>query len=548
MVHAHLEVVEVTDSNRTVHADSYNERFVDAATTTAAEANAALATATAIHNQATAAAAAGAPGDAVLAAAAVAAAAALATATAADNAAASDRNLYLFKERLIQAGVDEDEADNMYNALSRTTPPGNGGATTRFGANVGAICTQIRLHLIDYRRTTNSNREMGHLFMSLVQRLAPNEFAKITDPNPLKWLRFAQYVASPIGADHIGGAQDTKYDIDTDYVASICGIEDRRHVAWDSAKTELDKVSIWQATCTLVHDTRRKYTGDLDSMAPHFVHNHGVMDIETISGAYFMSRAEWEKIDTPAKKKAVGMYAPVYVYTTNIKVPLLKYNNQYYPDLRTTGKIDGITKVGPDGDDLAVYANDLYGRIDSDDLIQLRNTVVNETTGVGRPSYHVRGGALDELKVPQSINAAAPLYYFGKRADMSHVSYRYQPNTTNKLRNLGDNSYNGTPKSIYQLGARFGIEHAHDSVLGCVLPMAIKDHTATYCAYCAPMSLPGAVLGPLEVDTRNPKGVMPTELELAEALSRKGRHNEVGIALQKLMPNKQGDLILFDGV
>jgi hypothetical protein len=41
---------------------------------------------------------------------------------------------------------------------------------------------------------------------------------------------------------------------------------------------------------------------------------------------------------------------------------------------------------------------------------------------------------------------------------------------------------------------------------------------------------------------------MPTAFELAEALSRKGRHNEVGIALQKLIPNKQGDLILFDGV
>jgi hypothetical protein len=61
------------------------------------------------------------------------------------------------------------------------------------------------------------------------------------------------------------------------------------------------------------------------------------------------------------------------------------------------------------------------------------------------------------------------------------------------------------------------------------------------------MSLSGTFLGPLTVDTRNPKAGMPTEMELAEALSRKGRRNEVGIALQKLMNNKQGDLILFDG-
>ena len=431
----------------------------------------------------------------------------------------------------------------------------NSGTSTALGVDAGAMGIAINDALKSYREKTNSNREMGHLVMQLIRTHAPDEFAEIADPNPLKWLRFAQYAASQVNG-HIGvtaGGKDTKFDIDLDYVASICGIEKREHNEWDGKEAKLKEVTIYQATCTLVHDRRRRYTSDLPFVAPHFVHSHGILNVETISGAYFMSRADWEEKDIE-KKKAVGMYAPVYVYTTNIKVPLLKYKNQYYPDLRTTGKIDGITKVGPDGDELYVYANDLYGRIHSDDLIKLQNTPEDGNLARGASSYYVRGGGYDAPlieNVDKGVKAAEALYYFGERADGSHAVRKYdEDGDWVQLKDVKKNSYDGSANSIYQLGARFGTERARDSVLGCMLPMAIRGHasTATYCAYCAPMSLSGTFLGPHTVDTRNPKAGMPTESELAEALSKKGRHNEVGIALQKLMPNKQGDLILFDGV
>jgi hypothetical protein len=69
----------------------------------------------------------------------------------------------------------------------------------------------------------------------------------------------------------------------------------------------------------------------------------------------------------------------------------------------------------------------------------------------------------------------------------------------------------------------------------------------TFQATCAGATLHGNASAPRTIEARNPKAGMPTAFELAEALSRKGRRNEVGIALQKLMNNKQGDLILFDG-
>ena len=439
-------------------------------------------------------------------------------------------------------GMGASNADDMWDELTKDTSN-----SVKLGDDAVDIITAINDALDSYAPITNSNREMGHLVMQRMRSHAPVQFAKLNDPNPLKWLRFAQYAASNEGA-HIGsGTKDEKFDIDKDYVASICGIENRANGAWDAKEEALKKVSTHEATCTLVHDTRRKYTGDHHFMPPHFVNSHGVLNIETISGAYFMTRKEWIKLNTKEMKKQVGTYSPVYVYKPEIKVPLLKYDNKYYPDLRTTGKIDGIIKVGLDGNELAVYANDLYGRIHSDDLIVLQNTPDATDAGKGDSSYHVRGGGYETLKpVPDRFSAAQELYYFGERADGSHAPMRYDKARAKVLVANGK-SYDGTAKSIYQLGARFGIEHARDSVLGCVLPMKIRVFTDTYGAYCAPMPLAGSFLRPLEVDPRNPQAVMPTELELADALSRKGRHNEVGIALQKLVPNKQGDLILFDG-
>ena len=47
---------------------------------------------------------------------------------------------------------------------------------------------------------------------------------------------------------------------------------------------------------------------------------------------------------------------------------------------------------------------------------------------------------------------------------------------------------------------------------------------------------------------RNPRSVIPTPVDLASAMSRRGRHNEVGIAMQSLQHDRQGDIMLHDGV
>jgi hypothetical protein len=349
------------------------------------------------------------------------------------------------------------------------------------------------------------------------------------------------------------GKQNEDHDIDKNIVASICGIEDRAHAAWDAAHP-LRKVTAAKAECKLVHDTRRTLTeGTPGAGLPHFVHHHGVLDVQSIRGAYFMTSTAWEKMPIEGKNKA-AQQSVVYIYDETITVDLLKHNNKYYPDLRTGTKLVGIEKVAKDSTELIpVYANELYGRIDSDDLIVLRNAPIgNGATGVS--SYHVRGAGSDDSVThnTRDVDTASPLYYFGLRADGSHIRFRYKKNKNIQqlIHDVNDSqSWDGTQGSIYQLGARFGIKHAHNSVLGQTLPMEIVWNTAgpAFQATCAGATLHGNTSAPRTIEARNPKAGMPTAFELAEALSRKGRRNEVGIALQKLMNNKQGDLILFDG-
>lgn len=403
--------------------------------------------------------------------------------------------------------------------------------------------------LTDYTKTANSNRELGELikaaFMteSVVLWNLVHGYGKTVDS--LQCLRFALYAASKYD-EHARGAHNQKTDIDMDNVASICGIYDRDNDNLDRGDL-LNDVLTATAKCKLLHDTRRTYTDTPQLQALHFVHTHGVLDVQTISGALFMTEDKWEALSTEAKQRA-GRYSPLYVYNgQHVEVPLLKYKQKYYPDLRTSRQLTGIQKVSSFSTLGPVYANELYGRIHSDDLIKLQN---RENGLAWYTSYHVRGTAGDDLKtVVRSADAAKSLYYFGKRADNQGEEMRYD--SAGRVEYVqdetSDKSADGTPYSIYQLGARFGIDRASDSVLGYELPMEIIVEGGKYIARCAGTTIYGGT-GARNVEPRNPQAGIPTELELAEALSTKGRHNEVGIALQKLMPNKQGDLILFDGV
>jgi len=406
----------------------------------------------------------------------------------------------------------------------------------------------IHTWLMRYTKTANSNRELGELLKAefMAESITFWNRSVNGSVDSLQCLRFALYAASQHG-DHTRGEYNQKHDIDKDNVASICGIYDRRDATLDRGDL-LGHVRTATAKCKLLHDTRRTYTDTPQLQALHFVHTHGVLDVQTISGALFMTEDKWEALSTEAKQRA-GAYSPLYVYSgQHVEVPLLKYKQKYYPDLRTSRQLTGIRKVSSLSRLGPVYANELYGRIHSDDLIKLLNTP-NDPTTTGTSSYYVRGTAGDDLKtIVRSIDAAKSLYYFGKRADGQGAEFRYESDGAVEL--APDEEYtsaDGTSYSIYQLGARFGIDRASDSVLGYELPMEIIVEDGKYIARCAGTTIYGGT-GARNVEPRNPQAGIPTELELAEALSTKGRHNEVGIALQKLMPNKQGDLILFDGV
>ena len=152
-------------------------------------------------------------------------------------------------------------------------------------------------------------------------------------------------------------------------------------------------------------------------------------------------------------------------------------------------------------------------------------------------------------------------------------------------------SGDGTPGSIDRIVARYSYhvraDFARRSFTGMTLPIAIlpgalgpappmavgtDDTNRMYFAKCATAGygeygLPGpsirgfkwgcrAVVANLEKGSfiatdqiiRNPRQLVPTAVDLASAMSRRGRHNEVGIAMQSLQADRQGDIMLHDGV
>lgn len=162
--------------------------------------------------------------------------------------------------------------------------------------------------------------------------------------------------------------------------------------------------------------------------------------------------------------------------------------------------------------------------------------------------------------------------------------------------NFRDRSFplsgDGTPGSIDRIVARYSYhvraDFARRSFTGMTLPITIlpgalgppapalgvgtAPDNRIYFAACAnagygAYGLPGpsskgfkdgcrAVVATLNLRTgidtvqliRNPRQMVPTAVDLASAMSRRGRHNEVGIAMQSLLSDRQGDIMLHDGV
>lgn len=387
----------------------------------------------------------------------------------------------------------------------------------------------------------------------------------------LQWLRFFRWavsnhtvapaaVAAPV---NLFGEEDTTAaspDNDIDLAATICGI--RYAQAGQNITTAT-------ARCTLAHDIRRTFTGTADTDGAHMVYHHGVLDVQSVPGARFIALDEWNTLATAEKR--VSAY-PLYVYEPLISVPLLKHEQHFYPDLRSDQTVTGLWKVifadnpqDPEAALEAVYTNELYGSVDSDKIIQIRNNV-GDPPGVNpapnplhKTTYYIKcaDNEVDfKLTNPTPFHPCRALYYLGMRAGgprPDHVVHLFDQ-TGQVERRTVDRSAVGTYGSIYKLGACFGLDHAEESVLGCPLAIQIIEVDQTpgvppnrmYIARGAPLMIqPEVAAG---VTTLNPRQGLPTVNELSNALARKGRHNEIGIALQALQNGKQGDLILYDGV
>jgi hypothetical protein len=413
--------------------------------------------------------------------------------------------------------------------------------------------------------TARSNRELGNTAFAFFLSMSPTltEYSTAANRHPIGWLRFARYVGSAVEhrLNELDMPEHECVDLDKDYIASICGVANRDNDTLYDTDTfpELGIRSV-RAAFKLVIDVRRTYEKDASDIA-HAVLNHGVMDVQIITGARFM---EFEKYEKQIRLGEPITQPHLFVYKKEIELNLLLKDGMYYPDMRSNSVIQGIERHEPVaqlgwadeygcGDKVPVYVNELYGCVDYNDLI-LHTSEVDVLPDRGQSKYYVKTVNSDDTtieadhRIPHE-HTAAHLYYNGAVAGAQRP-LTFLTNGDAPVRAI-DISYDGTPFSIYQLGARFGTVDISHSVLGCYLPIqivaeAIVLHHKTLIARCAGMKLDDSVARDIQV--RNAKLGLPNEYDMANALAREGRHNEVGIALQALHGGKQGDIMLYDGV
>lgn len=376
-----------------------------------------------------------------------------------------------------------------------------------------------------------SNQELGLLLKNLFLELAQIESDTFIGTGA-QWLRLVKYVLYGSKGHALPGDID---DHDACLAAGICGIEAGNYTR---IKAELTTANV---DCTLRYDARRNVQNTDGN--EHYVEHNGILDVQTLQGARFVEIANYDP--------AAACVAPTYVFDPVVTLRMLHYDGDYYPDLRSDAVVRGIRKVGAHGKPLQnVYMSDLYGQIDHANTITARHDESMLET-----IYWVRGTDGDDL-----AGDPEDLYYHGYHPQLEHYVYQFarkvdipvKPNI-DRMNDFDIQTYrqyfctfDGTEHSIYQLGARFGTADAHDSVLGCPLPIQITKDRDRLLAKCAPIDMGNGSKSRVRV--QNPLAVLPTQDMIASSMSRRGRRNEVGIALQLLTPSKQGDIVLYDGV
>jgi len=388
---------------------------------------------------------------------------------------------------------------------------------------------------------STSNQDLGLLLKSVFTESAQMPLGRQYGGTGAQWLRLIKYAVSLSDENH-GIASDLG-DHDASLTASICGIPDGLPFPIEHIVSQVTTVNL---EATLKYDMRRNVENVEGN--EHYVEHDGILDIQTLQGARFVESANYDS--------AVACASPTYVFDPVVTLRMLQYEGEYYPDLRSSAVVGGIRKVGALGEPLEeVYMGDLYGRIDHTNTITLRQ---NENTGV--TTYWVRGTAGDDLSGnPRNLHYHGLTPHSAVRREDTFIYEDFEktilprrPDTANMSQADRDtirtyySSYDGTKDSVYQMGARFGTADAHNSILGCVLPIQITKGGNNLLAKCAPVDIGRGNM--LRVRVHNPQAVLPTHDMIASSLARRGRRNEVGIALQLLTPSKQGDIVLYDGV
>lgn len=380
------------------------------------------------------------------------------------------------------------------------------------------------------------NEDMGVLLRNLlleVLGLVPDGYSGTGS----QWLRLTKYILHNQAGHAIGAAIE---DHDVYLAACICGVDptDYADIRGSIRTVEVD--------CTLKYDMRRN--AENPDGNEHYVEHNGILDIQTLEGARFVESDRYNR-ESPS-------VSPTYVFDPVVTLKMLEYDGELYPDLRSSARVEGIGKVGTRGQQLhSVQMSDLYGRIDPANTITVRNddgakqttywlrkTDGDNLTGDPRPLYYHGHNPLGALRRDNSfIYVRGEKLEIDEKPDLRGLSFW----GTNTMRTFY-NTYDGTQDSVYQLAARFGTANVKDSVLGCPLPIKVTSRDGELVAQCAALQLGRG--GETQVRVHNPQAVLPTHDLIANSLSRKGRRNEVGIALQLLTPSKQGDIVLYDGV
>lgn len=316
------------------------------------------------------------------------------------------------------------------------------------------------------------------------------------------------------------------------------------------------------------------------------------------------------EIDIALSTRFMRAGKTLFVIGKEVVLPLLEYDGKHVVDLRPDTVVPGLYMKGHDeltGAELVeqVPTIQLYEAPDITAAVRPQlNNVLRYRRLAGEPES--LDAALLRTQGRESIIDSVPAVpdnctgVHGTNARTGGTAafrarYPLQFPVWSSDPRLGDQGLplagDGTPGSIDQIVARYSYhirpEFARRSFTGMKLPIAINDgpllpqpplpigtaaERRTYFSACATAGygqygLPGpsqtnfkggchAVVAPVDVlnrisgiqTIRNPRTQIPTATDLASAMSRRGRHNEVGVAMQSLQSGRQGDIMLHDGV